>query len=334
MRNLSILAASVAVLSMAILKTDSVAAEDAKPVRVGIIGCDTSHVPEFRKIINDGDGFRGFKVVAAYPGGSDDLPASKDRVPQYTKELKNNGVQIVDSVDALLPLVDVVLLESVDGRKHLEQARPVFAAKKPVFIDKPLAGTLVDCVQIFKLAAEHNVPCFSASSLRYAPTLVELKKNPKFKKVVGCSVHAPCKIEPHHPDLFWYGVHGVETLFTVMGPGCETVSRTHTDGTDLVVGVWKDGRIGTFRGARSGRSGDYGMTVYGERDNLAVEIKHGYQPLVEEIAKFFVSQKPPVSAAETLEIFTFMEAADESKRQGGAPVKLADVLKRAEAGAK
>lgn len=334
MRNLPIAFSLAFAMVIAMLKSDSVAADDAKPLRVGIIGCDTSHVPEFRKIINDGEGFRGFKVVAAYPGGSDDLPASKDRVPQYTKELKDNGVQIVDSVDALLPLVDVVLLESVDGRKHLEQVRPVFAAKKPVFIDKPLAGTLADCVQIFKLAEQQNVPCFSASSLRYAPTVVELKKNPKFKKVVGCSVHAPCKIEPHHPDLFWYGVHGVETLFTVMGPGCESVSRTHTDGADLVVGVWKDGRIGTFRGLRDGRSGDYGMTVYGERENVAVEIKHGYQPLVEEVTKFFVSQKPPVSAAETLEIFAFMEAADESKRQGGAPVKLSDVLKRAEAAAK
>jgi predicted dehydrogenase len=305
-------------------------ADEAKPLRVGIIGCDTSHVPEFTKIINEGQSIKGFKVVAAYPGGSDDLPASKDRVPEYTKALKERGVQIVDSVDALLPLVDVVLLESVDGRKHLEQARPVLAAKKPVFIDKPLAGTLADCVEIFRLAEEQHVPCFSASSLRYSPTVVELKKNAKFKKVLGCSVHAPCKIEPHHPDLFWYGVHGVETLFTVMGPGCETVSRTHTKGADVVVGVWKDGRIGTFRGLREGRA-DYGMTVYGERENLAVDIKHSYQPLVEEIATFFTTRKAPVSAAETLEIFAFMEAADESKRQGGAPVKLSDVLSKAKA---
>jgi hypothetical protein len=332
MRNISSSAAFALLFLIVMSNSYESAADDAKPLRVGIIGCDTSHVPAFREIFNDGDSFPGFKVVAAYPGGSEDLPASKDRVPQYTKQLQEHGVQIVDSVAALLPLVDVVLLESVDGRKHLEQARPVFAAKKPVFIDKPLGGTLSDCVQIMKLAEQHGVPCFSASSLRYSPTVVELKNNPKFKKVVGCSVHAPCKIEPHHPDLFWYGVHGVETLFTVMGPGCETVSRTNTNGTDLVVGVWKDGRIGTFRGIREGRS-DYGMTVFGERDNVAVEIKHSYQPLVEEIAKFFVSKKPPVTAAETLEIFAFMEAADESKRQGGAPVKLADVLKRAEAAA-
>ncbi|MCC7084782.1 MAG: Gfo/Idh/MocA family oxidoreductase [Pirellulales bacterium] len=309
-------------------------AEDAKVLRVGIIGCDTSHVPAFTEIINRGNSdVPGLKVVAAYPGGSDDIPSSIDRVPEFTKQLKAHGVQIVDSVDALLPQVDVVLLESQDGRIHLEQVRSVFAAKKPVFIDKPLAATLADCVEIFRLAEQQRVPCFSASSLRYAATVTELKNNPQFKIVLGCSVHAPCKLEPHHPDLFWYGVHGVETLFTIMGTGCETVSRTHTEGTDVVVGVWKDGRIGTFRGLRDGKL-DYGMTVYGEHENIAVEIKHSYQPLVEKIAKFYVTHHPPVSAAETLEIFAFMEAADESKRQGGVPVKLGDVLSRAKSQAR
>lgn len=305
------------------------AADQAKPLRVGIIGCDTSHVPQFTEIINGKDGIEGLEVVAAFPGGSDDLPTSRDRVPGYTKTLKDRGVKIVDSVEELLPLVDVVLLESVDGRKHLEQVRPVIAAGKPVFIDKPVAGTLADAVEIFRLAEQHEVPCFSSSSLRYEPAVVDIKKNPKFKKILGCDVHAPCHLEPHHPDLFWYGVHGVEILFTLMGPGCETVARTHTDGADLTLGVWKDGRIGTFRGIRKGK-GDYGVTVFGEKENAAIDIKTGYKPLLNEIAPFFVNHKPPVSAAETLEIFTFMEAADESKRQGGAPVKLSDVLSKAQ----
>jgi hypothetical protein len=320
-------------LFMAISNVQLAEADEAKPLRVGIIGCDTSHVPLFTKIINAEDGgIAGLKVVAAYPGGSDDLPASRDRVAEYTKVLKDSGVQIVESIDALLPLVDVVMLESVDGRKHLEQVRPVFAAGKPVFIDKPLSGSLADAVEIFRLAEQHQVPCFSSSSLRFVTDVVQSKRNPKFKKVLGCSVHSPCKLEPHHPDLFWYGVHGVEILFTMMGPGCESVSRTHTDGTDMVVGVWKDGRIGTYRGLREGKA-NYGMMVYGGSDNgavnISVEIKTDYKPLVQEIAQFFATRKPPVSAAETLEIFTFMEAADESKRQGGTPVKLNDVLARA-----
>lgn len=136
-----------------------------KPIRVGIIGLDTSHVIAFTQSMNkkDAEGaMAAVEVVAAYPGGSPDIPSSRDRVEGYTKQLRDMGVEIVGSVDELLPKVDAVLLESVDGRPHLEQARPVFKAGKPVFIDKPVAGTLADAVTIYRLAAAANVPCFSS----------------------------------------------------------------------------------------------------------------------------------------------------------------------------
>jgi len=90
-------------------------------------------------------------------------------VPKFTEELKAAGIEIVDSIPALLERVDVVLLESLDGRKHLEQARPVIAAGKALFIDKPVSGTLADAIEIFRLAAEAQSSCFSSSSLRYSP---------------------------------------------------------------------------------------------------------------------------------------------------------------------
>jgi predicted dehydrogenase len=250
-------------------------------------------------------------------------------VAGYTKQLREEfGVEIVDSIEALLPKVDVVLLESVDGRPHLEQVKPVFKAKKPVFIDKPVAGSLADAIRIFDLAREHNVPCFSSSSLRFSPGILAMRNNAKVGDVLGCDAYGPCALEEHHPDLFWYGIHGVETLFTIMGTGCETVSRVQTKDTELVTGVWKGGCVGTFRGIRSGKS-DYGATVFGTNGIAPSGGYGGYEPLVVEICKFFRTGKPPVSAEETLEIFAFMEAADESKRQGGSPVTLASVMTKA-----
>ena len=219
----------------------------SKPLRAGIIGLDTSHVVAFTKLLNAATPkpeVAGVRVVAAYPGGSPDIPSSRDRVAGYTKELRDKfGVTIVGSIDELLAQVDVVLLESVDGRPHLEQARPVFKAHKPVFIDKPVAGTLADAIAIFDLARETNTPCFSSSSLRFSPGIAAMRHHPKVGDVIGCDAYGPCHLEEHHPDLFWYGIHGVETLFTIMGTGCQTVSRTQTEGTDLVVGVW-NGRTG------------------------------------------------------------------------------------------
>ena len=325
------MALTTATLSNATSPTELSAAEPAAPLRVGIIGLDTSHSIAFTEVLNrennTGD-LAGVRVVAAFPGGSPDIPESINRVADYTQKLRDKGITIVDSIDALVAGVDVVLLESVDGRPHLAQAIPVFKAKKPVFVDKPVAGTLADAIEIYRLAAESGTPCWSSSSLRFSPGILGMRNDDRVGKVLGCEARGPCPIEPHHPDLFWYGIHGTETLFTIMGPGCKSVTRTHTPGTDLVVGVWNDGRIGSFRGIRDGK-GDYGAMVFGSKANLPSGGYAGYEPLVVEIAKFFKTGKPPVSAAETLEIYAFMQAADESKQQGGASVSIESVLEKA-----
>jgi hypothetical protein len=329
-----LLSSSVAFSLLATLSSRTAAEDEpARPLRAGIIGLDTSHVTAFTGLLNGPKDF-GVRVVAAYPGGSPDVASSRDRVAGFTKELHDHyQIEIVDSIAELLPKVDVVLLESVDGRPHLEQVKPVLKAGKPVFIDKPVAGSLADALQIYALAKEANVPCFSSSSLRFSPGIAQIRHDPRLGSVVGCSAYGPCPTEEHHPDLFWYGIHGVEGLFTIMGTGCESVTRVQTKGTELVVGTWKDGRIGTFRGIRDGKS-DYGAVVFGSKAILPSGGYGGYEPLMVEICKFFKTGKAPVSAEETLEIFAFMEAADESKRQGGQSVKLKTVFEKAESAKK
>ena len=300
-------------------------------VRVGIIGLDTSHAVEFTKLLNDpkasGD-LAGVRVVAAFPAGSPDIEQSRTRIGQITTKVRDMGVEIVDSIPALLGKVDAVLLESVDGRPHLQQARPVFEAGKPLFIDKPLAGSLADVIAIQRLGEKYNVPWFSSSALRFGPSIGNVLKDPSIGPIIGCNAWSPSPLEEHHPDLFWYGIHGVELLYRVMGPGCESVTRTHTDGTDCVTGRWKDGRLGTFRGIRQGKE-DYGIVIFGNKRITPIVGFGGYLPLVEQIAVFFKTRKPPVSAEETIELYAFMEAADESKRQGGKPVEIRAVLQRA-----
>ena len=303
-----------------------------QPIRVGIIGLDTIHAVAFTEIFNDPKAtgpLAEVKVVAGYPGGSPDVPKSWDLVEGYTEKLRGMGVEIVDSIEKLLPKVDAVLLESLDGRPHLEQARPVIRAGKPLFVDKPLAASLVDAVEIFRLAREHGVPCFSSSSLRYSSGIIGMRDNPGVGEVIGCSAFSPNKpLEPSHPDFYYYGIHGTEILFTIMGPGCKTVSRVKTEGTDLAVGVWEDGRVGTLRGIRSGR-GDFGATVFGSRGIAQSGKWEGYAPLLVEVAEFFKTGEAPVPPEETLAIYSFMEAADESKRRGGSPVSVEEVLEKA-----
>lgn len=304
--------------------------EPAVPLKAGIIGLD-AHALAWTQIINDPQAsgeLADMTVVAGYPGGSPDIPQSLQSLEARVGPISELGVEIVDSIEELLEKVDVVMILSVDGRKHLEQVRPVFAAGKPVFIDKPIAASLTDAIEIFRLADQHKVPCFSSSSLRFAKQTVNIRNDPRLGELVGCDQYAPCPLEPHHPDFFWYGIHGVEPLFTIMGTGCVSVTRMHTDGADVAVGVWKDGRIGTFRGIRDGQRG-YGSTVFGTKGIVPGGGFDGYEPLLVEIIRFFKTGKPPVSADQTLEIFAFMEAADQSKRLGGRPVTLDSVMQQA-----
>ena len=298
--------------------------------RIGIIGLDTSHSTAFTKALNDpaaGPQFGGYKVVAAYPKGSNDIKSSTDRIPGYTDDVKKLGVEIVNSIEELLPKVDFVLLETNDGRLHLEQALPVLKTGKRMFIDKPVAASLSDAIAIFEAAKYYNVPIFSSSSLRYIAGAKEIGEG-SLGKVLGADIYSPATIEKTHPDLFWYGVHGVETLFTIMKTGCKSVVRTFTDNTDLVVGTWYDNRIGTFRGIRYGKA-DYGGTVFGEKGIGVLGKYNGYSLLLAEIIKFFQTGIVPVNPEETIEIFAFMAAAEESKLSGGLPVELGKVIRSA-----
>lgn len=314
----------------------SLSAEEGKVIKVGIIGLDTSHAPAFVKVMNDHQAeghIPGCRVVAAYPKGSPDIESSVSRVPGYIKDVSAMGVEIVDSIETLLTKVDAILLETNDGRPHFDQSVPVFKARKPLFIDKPVAGSLIDAIALYQAAEKHQVPMFSSSSLRYSPGAQKIRAG-EMGKVFGADATSPCSLESSHPDLYWYGIHGVETLFTVMGPGCVSVSRTSSADFDVAVGLWDNGRIGTFRGSRKGPA-PYGGTVFAEKGVGPIGNYGGYAPLVKEIVTFFQTGVVPIDPKETLEIYAFMEAADESKRQGGKAVSLESVMNSArEAAAK
>ncbi len=300
----------------------------AADMRIGIIGTDTSHVVAFTRVLNDPanpDHIPGFHVVAAVKGGSMDIPSSKSRIEEYSGELRDKwNVEILTEVSGLGGKVDAILLENVDGRTHLALAKQAFALHKPMFIDKPLASTLEDAQQLEKLAAEAKVAWFSASSLRFG----ELVASAKLPNTVGVTVWGPGPVEEHHElDLSWYGIHPVEMLYALMGPGCETVSRTTggTDaaGTDVINCRWKDGRVGSVRVLRP--NGGYGAVSFGPK-----EVKQGrtdvapfsYVLLLKQITKFFETGVVPVSNAETMETIAFMDAAQRSKQAGGQPMKL------------
>jgi len=302
------------------------------PIKAGIIGCDTSHVIAFTECFHNEkakDHVPGVRIVAAYPSFSDDIESSKGRVKEYTDKLREKyGVTITDSIADLVKMVDAVLIESVDGRRHLKELHAVVKAAEPgrlppVYVDKPFAASLADAKEMVRIIRENKLPCFSTSSLRYLPGIQAFLRDASHGKVMGCDAFSPATLEPTNPGFFWYGIHGVEILYTIMGTGCKDVRCTSTPDVDVAVGIWGDGRVGTMQGRRKPPH-DYGAMAYTEKRVVCLIEPHTYVPRVREIAAFFKTRKAPVPIDETLEIMAFIDAALTSSKAGGkeAPLSL------------
>ncbi len=309
-----------AVAALAFLTSTSAFAAD---LRLGIVGTDTSHVIGFATAYNDPSSsghVPGARIVAAFRGGSPDIPASRDRIDGFTRQLQEKyGIEIVDTIAELCRRVDGVLLTSNDGRVHLAQAREIISAGKPLFIDKPLASTLEDAREIARLAKTAGVPWFSTSTLRYAVAGL------KTADLTGVEVWGPGPLEEHHHlDLSWYAIHEAEMLFTLLGTGCEEVTRVESADASVVACRWKDGRIGTMRALRP--YSDYGAVLFRKTEkNQTSETRPIRATTIEldrDLVKFFTTGIPPVPNEDTLELIAFLDAAQRSKESGGQPMRL------------
>jgi predicted dehydrogenase len=294
-------------------------------IRLGVLDFDTSHVVEFTRRLNhktpDKDQWvDGAEVVVACPGSSKIMP---ERIPDYVKQMQQMGVPLVDRPADMIGKVDGMLIESQEGGAHREAARPFLEAGIPCFVDKPFACSTADARRIAELAARKGVPVFSSSSLRYGAELVSFAADPKRGKLIGALAYGPAPLfekDPAlNPGLYHYGIHAVEILYTLMGPGCRRVSCTHEKGADVVTGQWKDGRLGSVRGIREGKA-DYGALLFTDKGvrPLPIDARYAYRDLLREIVRMFQTKKAPVDVAVTVEIVAFIEAANKSAANHGA----------------
>lgn len=297
-------------------------------IRLGIVDFDTSHVVQFTRRLHqigveEEQWVEGARVVVGCPGTSALLPA--EQVAEYARIASEElGVRLVERPEEMLGQIDAVLIESVDGTVHLERARPFLEAGVPTFIDKPFACSLADARELARLAAAKETPLFSSSSLRYAPEVVSLaERRRETGAILGLEVYTPGSTNARNPDLFNYGVHGVEPLYALMGRGCEVVSCLSEEGADVAVGRWRDGRLASVRAIRAGASG-FGLTAFCERsiETMPIGTRFIYRELLRQIVAMFETGRAPVPIEESLEIVAFMEAALRSAQNGGAPVKL------------
>jgi hypothetical protein len=289
-------------------------------IKLGMLDFDTSHVVEFarrlhHKGVAEEQWVDGAGIVIACPGESRIMP---ERIPGYKREIEKLGIPLVDQPTAMIGKVDGMLIESQQGGVHWERARPFLEAGLPCYIDKPFTCGVADAKKLAALAEAKKVPIFSSSSLRYAPELVRFMADPKHGKVLGAVAYGPASLHDLNPGLYHYGIHAVEVLYTLMGPGCRRVTCAHERDADVVTGQWKDGRLATVRGIRSGKS-PYGCLAFAEQGVEAVPIgtAYIYRELLIKIVEMFQTKRAPLDIAVTVEIVAFIEAALRSGQNHG-----------------
>ena len=291
-------------------------------MNIGMVGLDTSHCPAFTDLLNNPSNphhVAGGRVRWAYPGGSKLFSKSFNRVEKFTSQLRDEfKVEILGSVEAVGEKADAVLMESVDGRQHLEQFKALAKLGKPVFIDKPLACSLDDAKAIMELSAKYNTPVYSASSIRYYKGIQGVAAG---KTVVAVEAHGPVEILHDYPGYFWYGVHAAEVLFEILGEGCKTVRAIPSENADVITGLWEGNRVGILVGYRIAGTSDWGATVWAKEGIIQTKgdgSVPGYALLLPRVVEFFKTRKSPISTRQMLEVVAYLEALDKSRSSGEA----------------
>lgn len=294
-------------------------------IRLGIVDCDTSHVVAFTQRLNhleiaEEQWVDGAQVVAAVP-----LPSlvSPERVGPFTEQLRGYGVEILADPADLIGQVDGVLIEAVDGSVHRERAMPFIKAGLPVWIDKPFTCSTAEARTLVDAARDKGAPLMSASSLRYDLPVQDVQtRRAEVGRVLGVDAFTPASLHPRNPGLFHYAVHGVELAYALMGTGCRRVRCVHTEGSDVAIGEWEDGRLATVRGTRQGAYA-LGFTAFTEKQVIpALSGKFYYRELLMRVVEMMRSGHSPISGEEMIEVVAFQEAANQSMAREGAPVPL------------
>jgi hypothetical protein len=295
-------------------------------IRIGLVDFDTSHVEAFTQRFNHLDApasewVEGAQVVAGCPGDSRVMP---ERIPGYTERLRNYGIELVERPEDLFGKIDAVMIESQQGARHLERARPFLEAGLPTFVDKPFAQTVEEAEAMIALARRHNAPLLSCSALRYDPNVTQaLERQAERGRLLSADVWGACALHPGNPGLLHYGIHGVEILYALLGPGCRQVQTLRNEADEVETALWANDHFSTLRGIRAGQYG-FGFVAHYERGNLPYVIEGAayYRELLKTFVRMCETRTPPLDYEVMLEIMRFIHAADTSADRDGEPVKL------------
>jgi predicted dehydrogenase len=223
------------------------------------------------------------------------------------------------TLEEIIGQVDGVLVTDDGTLKHQESALPFLEAGVPTFVDKPLSTDVAEAERIVALAQKHSTPFFSASALRFAVEIADrqalLEQVGEITMVSGATVN----------EIVYYGVHPLEAIVALMGPGIESVINVGRPGSAIVRLRWKDGRQAVLIAYEEGFAYTLEVTVHGPRGHARIPINDSagfYTNMLAAFLDMIDTGEPPFPASETVEIIRALVLAKESVAEGGVEKRM------------
>lgn len=229
---------------------------------------------------------------------------------------------IVSKPEDVIGHVDAVVIATDDGNDHVRRARPFIDAGLPIFIDKPMATNIADLRQFVQWHREGKI-MLSTSGMRYAP---EMRLNDEQRT--------------HLSDLRWitsftcktwerYGIHALEAVEPLLGPGFLTVQAQSDSGGDVMHLTHRSGVRITI-GAIHDAYGSFGAVhLHGTKGDLPLKLTDTYHAFRGQLVAFIDMLRTgtrPLPFEETVELMAVIIAGIRSRAQKGAPIAVSDIL--------
>ena len=287
----------------------------ACPLKVALIGLDTSHSVEFPKLMQspempEAERVPGLRAVSCL---SFETPfQNKEGLAKRRAELESLGVKVTESFDEAVEGADALLLEINDPSLHLEYFKKAAGLGKRIFLDKPLADTVANAEEIIALAQANKVEVMSCSSLRYMPeidTAIAAIPQPDHGSFFG-----PFGEPPTGSGIVWYGVHTAEMLVKAMGPGAGNVRCIPNGGGVLFQVGYADGRNAI--GELVGGAYAYGGSLRRKGESAVFTGKALYSYMLSEMEKFLRTGHTDATLEQALEVTKIICAAERSFETG------------------
>ena len=308
---------------------------DADHIRLGIIGMTegNGHPYSWSAMFNKFDREAmprecPFPVIPVYlakenydtmgiPGAHMDYVACDKRSDAEHVAKLSLVPNVLDKPEEMIGKVDAVIIATDIGSEHVKRAKPFIEAGLPIFIDKPLCDNRAD-LEYFTGLFESGYPLMSSSSMRFCKEFVPYHggNTRELGELRLVMYGMPKKWET-------YGIHSLEAIYPIVGPGFESVVNTGSFKRNVVHLKHKRGVDVILTGIYD--CGVPSMVLAGTGGNVELKAKDSYSSFRNQLVSFVDFLKTgvrPYPWQETTELMMLVIAGIESREQGGKEIRI------------